>query len=299
MQGVGPIVCVHTGPQGELWVSDSQTRAQPTGVGADDFHQVKSLYAAGRVYVACEACNARLLAELLEQQVIGIAPGKVRLLPPPRTNSVRPEHVLTMVWHGAITPGTVTRRFTPRPADAVAYRMTDRLMTATAWEATGDLPRHPAYPALSFLGLAREPDAAAELLGMIMDPRRFRHPTRPQRVSRLMRYLGATPNNVRAILGRPACKIDPNLGRAQTLVRMVWDPDRPTLQDQPSHFLGRMTLQDDEFERGILRTARWMLRLIWYCWVQQADPTSEIFLPEMFFDRREAKAFHAHQQLQS
>ncbi len=139
---------------------------------------------------------------------------------------------------------------------------------------TALLAGHPAWPALSYLNgpcanSIIDVSAACALLATVVDPRWFRHPFRPHRMSRLRAYLGLEPGNVRAVLGLgpPGRHHD----RAVTAISTWYNP--VALETcgagrciDPHHFLWKIFLTQRTAVRGVLRSTEKMLDFLVQVW---------------------------------
>lgn len=162
---------------------------------------------------------------------------------------------------------------------------------------------HPAWPALSFVG-ATGPDnpvgrrSAYTLLATIVDPRWYRHPWRPHRLSRLHRHLGLTPENIRAVLtGRPGGR---HAARAAAAVGVWYNAGTTTAAatgppDAPARFLWRILEAQRTWVRGVLRATQRLVELVCRVWEGRiAEHREARFDPRLFFTAPECLAFERH-----
>jgi hypothetical protein len=169
-----------------------------------------------------------------------------------------------------------------------------KMAVASVREAAELLRLHPVWPALSFIdGLNVE--QAARLVVLIGDPRWYRHPHRPGRLTPLETYLGLFPRNVRAYL-RGHCQ----RGTVEAVLSSWYDPSQAgAALHTPGGFLRRTleSLVDRCSSRVIamLRCARRFLLYLVHFWCSRQS-----FHPEWRFDADElllpyeAKAFRSH-----
>lgn len=159
------------------------------------------------------------------------------------------------------------------------------------------LPYHPSWPALSFLPY-RDEAVAVRLLTQVIDPRWFRDPFRPHRISKLLNFLGVTPENVKAILGYgPPGR---NCDRAKLVVD-VWlgEPLQTGSLDRPCNFLMRTYLSSEDQEVGLLRACRRFVRFLYEVWLGEAACRNRDcgFRPTQFFkDEAEWAAYQKHRR---
>src|SRR5262245_1682497 len=155
------------------------------------------------------------------------------------------------------------------------------LINALAADDDGERARrvvtyHPAWPALSFLdGL--DADAACRLLATVIDPRWFRHPARPARVSPLAAFLGLTPAAVAACLaGSPAAR--------PALVVDTWGGREPQASFAAGAFLHRLANEYEHRAAGVLAACRRLLTFLRVFWTCELVEHPEVrFDPARFF----------------
>lgn len=155
------------------------------------------------------------------------------------------------------------------------------------------LPGHPAWPALSFLPHLSRP-TAVRLLAEIVDPRWYRHPFRPHRVSRLLGYLGVSPDNMRAYtgVGVPGR----HYGRAALVLDTWFDINRLGNSRQDAAFLDRVFLTAADPAAGLLRASRRFVRFLYEVWLAGLSGRGGEcgFLAGEFFTARECAAWERH-----
>ncbi len=210
-----------------------------------------------------------------------------------------PEAVLQAMWQPGATaagPGCWHRM---SGQEYTTYAIIDELKRSGGQP--GDMARrtlryHPAWPALSFLAGLRE-DAACKLVAQIVEPRWFRHPFRPGRLSRLNSYLGLTPDNMAAFTGAgpPGRHYD----RAE-LVLDTWAFGFKSSAAKPGGFLHRIAdlAPEGEYHTGLLKASLRFVRLLFEVWTAESNNHPDGgFDPHRFFKRpAEALAYAAHRE---
>lgn len=158
------------------------------------------------------------------------------------------------------------------------------------------LRRHPVWPALSFIPWS-DKDSAAYLVAEILEPRWFRHPWRPNRLTRLFSFLGLTADNADAfLLGGSTGR---HYERAAAVFR-TWSVQMDEAsKGLPGAFLWRVFEAnglDASAAQGLLRASRCFVRFLHAVWSQERSDR-HLFAPEMFFKYDwEADAYTKHRR---
>jgi hypothetical protein len=240
-----------------------------------------------KLYVLGHASNFTLLRNALRLDRTAISIGS----PASRWFETEPERTLTSAralrlnaqvggWHLA------------QPADIAMYELycqfvgfnRERVLPVTA-------KAHPAWEVFSFLECPdKQHDVKlAELLTLIVDPRWFTHPSRPNRISRLTQFFGSTPHYVRRYAQEN--RVTPAHQRAE-LVRWCWDMcRRDYFREIYQKYVRRLSP-----EMAAMRTNIRFLQLLHAVWSARLTSHQESFVPEYFFSGKEqlAVAFRAH-----
>jgi hypothetical protein len=186
------------------------------------------------------------------------------------------------------------------PADYPTYSMMNTFSEATGREVPDIALRiaeyHPAWPAVTFVPTA-DHHAAVRLICDIADPRWYRHPTRPTRLSRLYSHLGLTPQNVLALLGEG--QPGHNFNRAKNAVRVWYNLRAQKTAREPGDFLLRLLdARKENRAFGLLRGTQKFVAFVCAVWSDALKPPHpEVgFAASRFFGKepREAKAFDRH-----
>lgn len=186
------------------------------------------------------------------------------------------------------------RRFTE--ADALAYGLAARLAGQPYDEeaAVADLGRHPVWPYLSFVA-GLDARAAARLVGMVLDPRWYADPSRPEQHNRLPQFLGLDPRT------QSAQKVDAS-GRVlrNRLVLACWKNGNPPPPGdvRPGQFLWRTWFARGGGARGDLAASKRFVEYLRQTWTAAAatgPQKSRLFAPKCFFpEPKDAAGFAAH-----
>lgn len=153
---------------------------------------------------------------------------------------------------------------------------------------------HPAWPALSFLP-NHDVEAGCQLLAEIVDPRWFRHPFHPHRLTKLNSFLGLTPANITAYVGGGSPSI--NFRRLQLVLHAWWNRCPESGNKAPNAFLCRIVLHHGDHEKGLLRACQWFVRFVQEVWLHEiGHRRSEMtFVPSVFFrGEDESRAYDQH-----
>lgn len=191
------------------------------------------------------------------------------------------------------------------PYDTAAYRLIELLQRSG-----GELDEHvrlavcehPAYPVMSYLHAAPLP--AARMLAWIVDPRWFKDPVHPDRISRLNEFMGLSPLNAARLfeVEHPEefrREAETPLQRALSVVE-CWHGELPvrriTAQEKSAHrgALMRNFAEHKYSARGLLKCSQRLLRWVQDVWLDQVSPQAECFAPDLFFESREAGNHFRH-----
>lgn len=154
---------------------------------------------------------------------------------------------------------------------------------------------HPAWPALSFISTL-DTHAACRFMCDVIDPRWFRHPTRPGRLTRLFSYLGLTPENMTACVGEGQSGL--NFNRATTAVRSWYNLRAQKAGRESGDFLLKsLDVYKGRQAGGLLRGTQRFVSFVCAVWLDAVRPPHpEVgFTASRFFrDHATAKAFDRH-----
>ena len=177
------------------------------------------------------------------------------------------------------------------------------------------LTAHPAWPAVSFPATHNETRAAL-LLALLLDPRWYVDPSRPNRFARLKSAFGlGGGKGLSAALALFQLILDDGLDRAPVAIANkaakaqtvldTWAGAERDLEPQdavrnPRNFFWLIAHQSKrgmKSARGLLRASHAFLRLVSQYWQSEicAVPRPDLFVPEHFFqDSAVVDAWHAH-----
>lgn len=280
------VLRLHVDSDGMVWVGDDADPAENTYQEVDDFFDgglaAEYLADAKSVRLLGAACNARLVVRLHERRALDpeFKAVSVRLGAPVIVPSAAlrddPEAVLYHLWQPAA--GAWHELV---PLDYCTYAMIDGLTDCVGREVPEVVARiaeyHPAWPALTFVtGVDRS--AACRLLCDVVDPRWYRHPTRPGRLTRLSAHLGLTPENIAACVGegRPGR----HFNRAANAVRVWYNPRSHRETPGPADFLLATLAAHERLGRGLLRGTERLVAFVAAVWDDAVRPKH----PEVAFD---------------
>jgi hypothetical protein len=198
------------------------------------------------------------------------------------------------------------------PAGLTTYAIIDELQSARMFslKCRRLLSLHPAYKAASFIPTLNEA-ALAELIRIIVDPRRFVDSRVPDKPSKMSLYLGLTPAAQRRVTKRGygnghelfhhAARLDRFRDQYCATVLDCWrsrDISERDLTD-PANFLLRVYAAAGGGYRGDLRASQVFLRYIAQNWLaglsQRPGSCDKIFAPDLFFKSdAEVSAYAQH-----
>lgn len=144
------------------------------------------------------------------------------------------------------------------------------------------LKSHPAWVGLSFIKHL-DLDKTAKLLGLIVDPRWYIDPDKPDKSSKLESYLGLTPSTQRNVTNGQ------DSGRTHTRCKLVleaWQKSEPQYDD-PADFLWRVWKHHNGGWFADLRTSQTFISFLRLVWLNQLYKGRGLFVPEYFFHNRE------------
>lgn len=292
-----------------MWYGFDGQAAGATGLAADALFAnptfLRQLADARAVRLLGTRANAPLVIKLFERRAadpdfraVSVRLGSPAAVPGAWLRA-DPEAVLHALWQPPAAGGLAGQWHELGPTDYPGYAMAAALAAAPA----GDVPEvvrriaehHPAWPAVSFVGSVDAP-AACRLLAEIVDARWFQHPSRPGRPSRLLAYLGVTPDNTAAMSGAPV-KPGRHFNRATTAVGAWYNQRVRRGSREPRDFLVRCLDAHAALGAGLLAGTRRFLGFVTAVWLAAVRPRhpEAAFDAERFFrDAAVARAYEAH-----
>ncbi len=283
--------------------------AADSGLCVEDFLLTDRVCAARTIRVLGRADNAAAVEWLHNYMARHKLPATTRiLLGDPSTvvrNDAGPGEILTATWHAITSRDAVCRWHPLTDSDYTAYALVSAVRCAggrVTDKARRLLLYHPAYPAISFIP-GTNVDACCQLLSEIVDIRWFRHPDRPNRITRLNSYLGLTPRNAVAMLVEPPRPVTPRYSRA-VLAATAWLGYPPGMLGtstppvlSPRDCLRRIYATAPSRVKGLLLATQKFVRFIREVWGGERDPNTLCFDPEQFFNsHEEIYAYQEHRR---
>lgn len=305
MTSTSGILRVHTDAATCVWHGQDGVRAECSHLGPEAFVETKLFRGAEHVRVLGTPENARLIVKMHEARVRrgkGKRPSHIQLGSPSICFRQRclldPAFVLQQLWQPATAAMLTGCWHELSDKDFPTYYMLAAFQT-NGGRIDETIRRvatyHPAWPALSF-PLTADLDVACRLICLIRDPRWYNHHNRPNRASRLLSYLGLTPQNF--VVDRAVEKADQHRDRAELVLR-AWGGDRPdpANPDEPRNFLWRIRKHVGGV-RGWLKASHVHMQFVRLVWLQGlAPPGRQVFDPSIFFKHFvETEAFQRHLQ---
>lgn len=296
---------VHTDPEGIIWCGQHEVGARCTGYTASEFVTKNVFKTAPAVRVMGSSANIKLLLTMYEKHKSALAPTERRIwIASPllcSTSQLRlnPEEVLYRLWQSDTTARVSARWHSMKSADFNSYLLRSTIEGGSKLQGVTDKAKvifqyHPAFGALSFFG-STGIQPAMSLLATILDPRWFVHEGRPNRMSRLFKFLGLTQANFEPYITN-------DKGRNWDKSRLVlnsWSNlrDREVDYTSPLSFLWRIYRYHGGGSRGTLRASEEFVRFIVLHWLEGLNPAKrKLFDPVLFFKTdEEVDAYDAHQ----
>lgn len=296
--GKGEVYRLHTDRHGEVWYGRNDIPVVGSDMVPDDFvdRMALSLSGAKAIRIVGHKQNARLILCMHRLRQVKDQSSGLLLVAPDSFVIDNPADVLYRLWQPDFSDRMSGSCHVMAPGEFTSYLLAQTIMDADGKvddKARRILRHHPAWPALSFVASLDE-DAACFLVAEIMDPRFYRHPIHPGRLSRLYAYLGLTPLIVTAYLSRSAEYF--RCGQRMCMVADCWfrnSQNSVSLISSAGNFLLRIVKASRSPEMGMLRACEALVRFVVEVW--QAGLSSQYeFVPEMFFKHEEAPAFDRH-----
>lgn len=289
---------LHVDDDKKVWYGDDSDPGRNTYMSVTDFFEQGAAFqflndARAVRLLGCRS-NAELISKLHEwraknpQSSAGLtirlgSPGVV----PSVDLEIDPEAVLHHIWQPPAHAALLGSWHDLAPSDYCTYAMIHHLGDTPGREVPEVVRRiaayHPAWPAVTFITTS-DKDAACRLLCDIIDPRWYRHPTRPSRRSRLYAHLGLSPDNLASCTGEghPGRYFD----RAANSVRVWYNRLSQKESRQPGDFLLRRMDSYKELKTGLLRGTKLMVDFVAAVWedmVIHRHPEIPGFDPAVFF----------------
>jgi hypothetical protein len=286
---------LHNDVDGALWYGNRRVSAKPVDCGLEDFAQSKAFREAKVIRVVGVVENASLIERLHTLRKKAGLRKSIQIVSPSVSKSKNPENALLASWHASVSRGAGGYCIEMEDEHYSTYALVSELHK-TAWTPSEKARRllrfHPAWPAFSFLPTL-DINKACMIAGLIIDPRWFTHPTRPNRDTKLFSFFGVCPKVVEDVLVRK------NLtggGRTlfSTLLGSWCSAGEPNIHDA-GNFLHRILGSQDDEVRGHVIANKKYLKFVKQVWLQELSPTRHVFDPNLFFLMKdESQAYVAH-----
>jgi hypothetical protein len=296
-----PSISVHADEE-EIWLSGTDGVAVPSGVpptGSID-PLLSVLRTAKRVHVLGSDRNSAAVMNLHDARVRGTIPGdtEIVLVSPnaggPDLSDAKRAHFC--MWYARRTDRTDVRYVQLTPAEYSAAAVCSS-MRESQWQITDKLRAlvryHPAWPAMSFVETLNLGPACA-ILSIVVDPRWFTLPFRPNRITPLQTVFGLNLANVSALLHDTKSQRPDQ--EACSLLVSAWLPANGDISSTgPRRFLDRIALDAETTEKGVLNASKVFLRFVREVWMQSVSGHDKMFDPKVFFKREdEWQAYEEH-----
>lgn len=296
-------IYLHTDAEGCVWYGSASQCAINSGLTPHDFvsSDVVGSALVGVQFIRVLGCssNAELLVELFHYRATRprlLGSQQVRLGSPvvvPAGKLCDAEFVLRCLRQLPSHGSCVGNWHDMDKNDYCTYALINMLRRVRGTQlpefAARVLAYHPAWPALSYVsGLDRW--HACRLLCDIVDPRWYRHPFRPNRLSRLYAHLGLTMQNMRCILGQSS--EDRHFYSAVSAV-LAWRGQ----SNQSPEFLDRYSLATGDAAKTLLRGAQRFVTFVALYWLHAASfkhPETEFDSAVILGGAANGKAFDKH-----
>lgn len=297
------VLRLHTDADGFVWYGDDAQFAvnsflEPAQFVEDDERAGVDVRDTKAVRVLGVRENANLIVALQHCRTANFVTQRVQLAPPtalPAVARTDPRKVLHYLWQ---PPAHLAGAFKwMQRQDFCTYAMIDQMAIekngAVGEAARRILAYHPVWPGLAFVnGFSK--DDACRLVREVVDPRWYRHETRPGRWNKLFLYMGLTPENAAAFM--TGSEPGRNFERAKVVLHS-WYKHQEGTPGVRSAFLWHAYRSQKTRETGLLAAGKRLLQLVATLWSHAVSPPHPEFRfdPKRFFcDDDEAAAFAAH-----
>ena len=295
---------VHTDPAGIVWCGQHGVGAYCTGYLPEEFVTKNVFKTAPVVRAMGSPGNSKLLLAMYERHKKApvLAKRQIWLASPSicHTEKVRtdPEEVLYRLWQPDTTARISANWHRMKSVDFNAYLLHLSVSNSNKSEGINDKARvvfqyHPAFDALSFFEYVDVPSVIF-LLSSVIDPRWYVHADRPNRLSKLLRFLGLTLKNFDDSYSGPERY---NYARA-SMVYSSWNGPVGRSVDylSPRNFLWRIYRHYGGGALGNLRASEAFMRFVVLHWLQGlSDSSRRLFDPTLFFKTNaEIVAYNTH-----
>lgn len=289
---------LHVADSGEVWYAPGQHAPKSSGRVVEEFLDQYALQDDCLIRMVGTSRNAALISLLYEQRArLGIK--RIELAGPQVCDTAaelaNPEITLFRMRQ-CMLPGACGGWHVLTDKDYPAYVHTANFRPECDRLAT--LDKHPAWPALSFIGGVNK-HAVAHILAEIMDPRWHVSPHNPDRIGRLRTFLGLTPRIAKQFERDCGGDVRIELLRYRSVLHS-WATHIPVGEEteRPEFFLWRWRDRREGL-LGQLYACQKFAAFLRYTWLDylHRDVQGGFFEPQRFFNRPdEAEAYVEHQR---
>lgn len=303
---IDDVLRIHVDDSGVVWCGTLGILSLRTGLSVGQFILSEVFRDTLRIRLLGCAANAPLICAIHNHQIKHGRHGikdSIRICSPAmftRRQLQEPTIVLQRLWQPT-SEILQASSFELQIHDVCAYQLLAQLQGEQYWHVTSTVLQtaqmHPGWAAASF-PFTSDVEAVARLLGHIVDPRWFLHPTRPNRLTRLYQYFGLSPKNCDNVLKaqRPHRMPEDRWARLQNAVKAWTGGKTPEEIDytQTNNHLWRI-YRSRGGGKGLHNATCHYLRMIALSWLQLlVRPVRTIFLPSMMLDSEEEIAYRRH-----
>lgn len=304
------ILKLHVSPTGEVWYADGAGEPVGSGLTITQFSEHDVFRRAPRsVRLLGVPANASLICHMYELAALRTI-SHVELAGPLVCDSAAeqadPAITLFRMRQCLLHP-SLGGWHTLTDADVFVYRLLQASELSNGEVTTRmrlELKSHPLWCYLSFIrGISV--DACVRLIMLIVDPRWFVWPWRPERLARLESFLGLTPETQRIVSLRTG-PLTASKAQKCNLVLSAWktaEPLAPSERAIPGNFLWREWHATGGGVKGDLRASQRFVAYFRHTWMQSlvtqqsGGRTIEVFDPSLIFKRTDELAgFRSHLQ---
>lgn len=279
---------VHCAYDDTVWYADDSLSVCHSGQDVMEFIGVFPIAKFKQISVLAAPQNATLVCRLFE--LFHDTATQIRLVFGPETVDV------TAALHGLVQPQH--RSAIMHKAEYFAYRLLALKADSEPEQIDKALKQHPAWSFLSFIPFI-DKHSIGNILAEIGDPRRFVHPFKPNRLSRLYAYMGVNYSNGKRFFEDETPGM--NFDRALSVFN-AWHNEKACeyykqhKPSRPEDFLWRIFMTNSDPAISLTKVSKRLLDYIYLLWRAKLTTHQEVkFMPSMFFKREdELKAFYKH-----
>jgi|TARA_R110000824_G_scaffold304281_5_gene492103 hypothetical protein len=294
------VLRVHTDSGGIVWCGQNGVGAHCTGFSPEEF-VAKSVFKTAPVVRAMgTAENSKLLLAMYERHKKAPVLAKRNiwlaspLICPTKQLRDDPSEVLYRMWQSDTTARVSANWHLMNAVDFNTHLLRvsvdrDQLEHGITDKARVIFQYHPTFSALAFFDQI-DLNCSIRMLALILDPRWYVHAERPNRLSKVMNFLGLRPASFRSGTAEQSDSADVVCGS--------WCTHVPSEASYgiPCNFLHRISRYHGGGVRGQLKASEAFVRFVVLHWLQDLSYTkSKLFDPTLFFKTEaEVIAYNNH-----